>query len=70
MGWRWVTATQYCLVAGGRYVRQIKVREPQFNEPDGTKYCLSGHGRESIYGSLDEAVEAAEASLDPDDSNP
>lgn len=29
-----------------------------------TKYCLSGHGKESIYPSLDEAVRAAEASLE------
>lgn len=45
--------------------RHITVREPYMNEPDGTKYDVTGEGHEySQHDSLPEAMTAAEASLD------
>jgi hypothetical protein len=48
----------------GVSLRHIAVRGPRIGEPNGTKYVVSGdvHG-ESIHSSLDEAKDAAEASL-------
>jgi hypothetical protein len=41
----------------------IAVRDPYINEPDGTKFCISGPGHEaSIHNSLADAIAGAEAS--------
>ncbi len=63
--WKWITPTQYVLGSAGVYLRAINVREPYMNEPDGTKFCVSGRGHEaSIHPTLEEAMEAAEASVE------
>jgi hypothetical protein len=64
MEWLWITQTQCALEDEGHYVRAINVREPYVNEPDGTKYVVTGAGHEmSVHDCLAGAKAAAEASL-------
>lgn len=65
MPWKRLTATQHVLVldGGDSYARLIAVRGPYLNEPDGTKYVVTGSGHDaSIHTTLAEAKAAAEAS--------
>lgn len=50
----------------GQIVRHIAVRDPYINEPDGTKYVVTGPGHPTpdIAGSLSEAQDSAVASLE------
>lgn len=48
----------------GTHLRQVVVRQPRMNEPNGTMYEVTGEGHEySKHDTLDEAMAAAEASL-------
>jgi hypothetical protein len=64
--WKSISATQFVLKDDkGVYQRQVVIRDPRMNEPDGLKYVVSGEGHDGphIFDSLDEALAAAKASL-------
>jgi hypothetical protein len=64
MDWQQVEVGQWAILdEQGVILRLIVVREPRIGEPDGTKYVVSGDGRELVRSSLDAAKAAAEASL-------
>jgi hypothetical protein len=64
MDWQQVAPGQWAILdEQGVVLRLIVLREPRMGEPDGTKYVVSGDGREFVRSSLDAAKAAAQPSL-------
>jgi hypothetical protein len=58
------TTSDWVLVADGKILRYVSVREPYADEPNGIKYQVTGEGHDlSVHDSLEEAFGAAQRSL-------